>query len=157
MFVHQWQCSNTKTLDAFFTQLKTLLGCLVVWDPIVLESVHSSWEALIRHCRGFGLCNAVTLSELYKYPRTSRKNDLLLNRVYCCFPLDGVKNLDLQVVSTSTDSRCLSACGDHATHNMLGSTYYRKIRCGASLSEEYCKFSNHESPYAVHVPLSSVC
>jgi hypothetical protein len=109
IFVHQWQKYNTNVDDAFFTPLGTLLDCLAFWEPIPLESVHSSWEVLIRHCRGLQLYSAVTLSELYKNPPTSPENELLLIRVDGSLHLDGVKNFDpdgRQVASSTTDIRC---------------------------------------------------
>jgi hypothetical protein len=109
IFVHQWQKVNIQTSDAFFTHLGTLLGCLTYWEPIALESVHSSWEVLIRHCRSLQLYSAVTLSGLYKTPPTSRENELLLIQVNGSLLLDGIKNFDpdgSQVASSTTDIRC---------------------------------------------------
>jgi hypothetical protein len=109
IFVHQWQQSNIGMRDAFFAHLGTLLDCLAFWEPIALESVHSSWELFIRHCRGLQLYSAVTLSELYKNPPTSPENDLLFIPVDGSLLLDGVKNFDpygSPVVFGSIDSRC---------------------------------------------------
>jgi hypothetical protein len=159
IFVYQWQIYNENVEDAFFPALTTLLGCLGYWEPIALEIVHLSWEELIRHCRGFEMYSAVTLSDLYKNPAMSRKKDLLLIRVDGSLRLDGVKNFDRdgrQLASSTTDIRCRYVWRPSDPQNagfdllLFFHTVPRRGRCLPLFVE--CKFSLQESTTTLGLP-----